>query len=299
MAQQDYNENQIQILEGLEAVRVRPGMYIGSTSIRGLHHCVYEIVDNAVDEALAGYCTDIEITINPDDTVTVFDNGRGIPVGIHPQKGIPAVEVVFTILHAGGKFDKGSYKVSGGLHGVGMSCVNALSTHMVTQVYRNGKVYQQEYEIGKPLYPVKEVGVSEHTGTRQQFWPDNTIFTETVYKYEILAGRMRELAYLNAGIKITLTDRRTVNDEGQFKQEVFYSEEGLKEFVRYLESSRDHLINDVIYLNTEKQGIPIEVAIMYNTGFSESKCNRYFILLEENGVENPDCKMDLQFLQNP
>ena len=175
-----------------------------------------------------------------------------------------------TVLHAGGKFDKGSYKVSGGLHGVGMSCVNALSTHMVTQVYRNGKVYQQEYEIGKPLYPVKEVGVSEHTGTRQQFWPDNTIFTETVYKYEILAGRMRELAYLNAGIKITLTDRRTVNDEGQFKQEVFYSEEGLKEFVRYLESSRDHLINDVIYLNTEKQGIPIEVAIMYNTGFSES-----------------------------
>ena len=167
-------------------------------------------------------------------------------------------------------FDKGSYKVSGGLHGVGMSCVNALSTHMISQVYRNGKIYQQEYEIGKPLYPVKEVGESEHTGTRQQFWPDNTIFTETVYKYEILAGRMRELAYLNAGIKITLTDRRVVNDEGKFKQEIFYSEEGLKEFVRYLESSRDHLINDVIYLNTEKQGIPIELAIMYNTGFSEN-----------------------------
>ena len=175
-----------------------------------------------------------------------------------------------TVLHAGGKFDKGSYKVSGGLHGVGMSCVNALSTHMISQVYRNGKIYQQEYEIGKPLYPVKEVGESEHTGTRQQFWPDNTIFTETVYKYEILAGRMRELAYLNAGIKITLTDRRVVNDEGKFKQEIFYSEEGLKEFVRYLESSRDHLINDVIYLNTEKQGIPIELAIMYNTGFSEN-----------------------------
>ena len=175
-----------------------------------------------------------------------------------------------TVLHAGGKFDKGSYKVSGGLHGVGMSCVNALSTHMISQVYRNGKIYQQEYEIGKPLYPVKEVGESEHTGTRQQFWPDNTIFTEVVYKYEILAGRMRELAYLNAGIKITLTDRRVVNDEGKFKQEIFYSEEGLKEFVRYLESSRDHLINDVIYLNTEKQGIPIELAIMYNTGFSEN-----------------------------
>ena len=265
-----YSADSIQVLEGLEAVRKRPAMYIGDISVKGLHHLVYEIVDNSIDEALAGYCDHIEVTINEDNSITVQDNGRGIPVDFHEKEQKSALEVAMTVLHAGGKFDKGSYKVSGGLHGVGMSCVNALSTHMISQVYRNGKIYQQEYEIGKPLYPVKEVGESEHTGTRQQFWPDNTIFTETVYKYEILAGRMRELAYLNAGIKITLTDRRVVNDEGKFKQELFYSEEGLKEFVRYLESSRDHLINDVIYLNTEKQGIPIELAIMYNTGFSEN-----------------------------
>ena len=265
-----YSADSIQVLEGLEAVRKRPAMYIGDISVKGLHHLVYEIVDNSIDEALAGYCDHIEVTINEDNSITVQDNGRGIPVDFHEKEQKSALEVAMTVLHAGGKFDKGSYKVSGGLHGVGMSCVNALSTHMISQVYRNGKIYQQEYEIGKPLYPVKEVGESEHTGTRQQFWPDNTIFTETVYKYEILAGRMRELAYLNAGIKITLTDRRVVNDEGKFKQEIFYSEEGLKEFVRYLESSRDHLINDVIYLNTEKQGIPIELAIMYNTGFSEN-----------------------------
>ena len=265
-----YSADSIQVLEGLEAVRKRPAMYIGDISVKGLHHLVYEIVDNSIDEALAGYCDHIEVTINEDNSITVQDNGRGIPVDFHEKEQKSALEVAMTVLHAGGKFDKGSYKVSGGLHGVGMSCVNALSSHMISQVYRNGKIYQQEYEIGKPLYPVKEVGESEHTGTRQQFWPDNTIFTETVYKYEILAGRMRELAYLNAGIKITLTDRRVVNDEGKFKQEIFYSEEGLKEFVRYLESSRDHLINDVIYLNTEKQGIPIELAIMYNTGFSEN-----------------------------
>ena len=265
-----YSADSIQVLEGLEAVRKRPAMYIGDISVKGLHHLVYEIVDNSIDEALAGYCDHIEVTINEDNSITVQDNGRGIPVDFHEKEQKSALEVAMTVLHAGGKFDKGSYKVSGGLHGVGMSCVNALSTHMISQVYRNGKIYQQEYEIGKPLYPVKEVGESEHTGTRQQFWPDNTIFTETVYKYEILAGRMRELAYLNAGIKITLTDRRVVNDEGKFKQEIFYSKEGLKEFVRYLESSRDHLINDVIYLNTEKQGIPIELAIMYNTGFSEN-----------------------------
>ena len=265
-----YSADSIQVLEGLEAVRKRPAMYIGDISVKGLHHLVYEIVDNSIDEALAGYCDHIEVTINEDNSITGQDNGRGIPVDFHEKEQKSALEVAMTVLHAGGKFDKGSYKVSGGLHGVGMSCVNALSTHMISQVYRNGKIYQQEYEIGKPLYPVKEVGESEHTGTRQQFWPDNTIFTETVYKYEILAGRMRELAYLNAGIKITLTDRRVVNDEGKFKQEIFYSEEGLKEFVRYLESSRDHLINDVIYLNTEKQGIPIELAIMYNTGFSEN-----------------------------
>jgi DNA gyrase subunit B len=266
-----YSADSIQVLEGLEAVRKRPAMYIGDISIKGLHHLVYEIVDNSIDEALAGYCTHIEVTINEDNSITVQDNGRGIPVDFHEKEKKSALEVAMTVLHAGGKFDKGSYKVSGGLHGVGMSCVNALSTHMITQVFRNGKIYQQEYEIGKPLYPVKEVGTSDITGTRQQFWPDGSIFTETEYKYDILASRLRELAYLNAGIKITLTDRRVVNEEdGSFKQEVFHSEDGLKEFVRYLESLREHLINDVIYLNTEKQGVPIEVAIMYNTGFTEN-----------------------------
>jgi len=255
----------------LEAVRKRPAMYIGDISIKGLHHLVYEIVDNSIDEALAGYCDHIEVTINEDNSITVQDNGRGIPVDYHEKEKKSALEVAMTVLHAGGKFDKGSYKVSGGLHGVGMSCVNALSTHMTTQVFRNGKIYQQEYEIGKPLYSVKEVGVSDITGTRQQFWPDDTIFTETVYDYKILASRLRELAYLNAGLRISLTDRRVVNEEdGSFKSEVFYSEEGLREFVRFIESSREHLINDVIYLNSEKQGIPIEIAIMYNTGFSEN-----------------------------
>ncbi len=265
-----YSADSIQVLEGLEAVRKRPAMYIGDISIKGLHHLVYEIVDNSIDEALAGYCTQIDVIINEDNSITVKDNGRGIPVDYHEKEKKSALEVAMTVLHAGGKFDKGSYKVSGGLHGVGMSCVNALSTHMITQVFRNGKIYQQEYKIGKPLYNVKEVGVSDHTGTHQQFWPDASIFTETVYKYEILAGRLRELAYLNAGIRITLADKRVVNEEGEVKHEEFYSEDGLKEFVRYLESSREHLINDVIYLNTEKQNIPIEVAIMYNTGFSEN-----------------------------
>ena len=266
-----YSADSIQVLEGLEAVRKRPAMYIGDISIKGLHHLVYEIVDNSIDEALAGYCDHIEVTINEDNSITVQDNGRGIPVDYHEKEKKSALEVAMTVLHAGGKFDKGSYKVSGGLHGVGMSCVNALSTHMTTQVFRNGKIYQQEYEIGKPLYSVKEVGVSDITGTRQQFWPDDTIFTETVYDYKILASRLRELAYLNAGLRISLTDRRVVNEEdGSFKSEVFYSEEGLREFVRFIESSREHLINDVIYLNSEKQGIPIEIAIMYNTGFSEN-----------------------------
>ena len=266
-----YSADSIQVLEGLEAVRKRPAMYIGDISIKGLHHLVYEIVDNSIDEALAGYCDHIEVTINEDNSITVQDNGRGIPVDYHEKEKKSALEVAMTVLHAGGKFDKGSYKVSGGLHGVGMSCVNALSTHMTTQVFRNGKIYQQEYEIGKPLYSVKEVGVSDITGTRQQFWPDDTIFTETVYDYKILASRLRELAYLNAGLRISLTDRRVVNEEdGSFKSEVFYSEEGLREFVRLIESSREHLINDVIYLNSEKQGIPIEIAIMYNTGFSEN-----------------------------
>ena len=266
-----YSADSIQVLEGLEAVRKRPAMYIGDISVKGLHHLVYEIVDNSIDEALAGYCDHIEVTINEDNSITVQDNGRGIPVDYHEKEKKSALEVAMTVLHAGGKFDKGSYKVSGGLHGVGMSCVNALSTHMTTQVFRDGKIYQQEYEIGKPLYSVKEVGVSDITGTRQQFWPDDTIFTETVYDYKILATRLRELAYLNAGLRISLTDRRVVNEEdGSFKSEVFYSEEGLREFVRFIESSREHLINDVIYLNSEKQGIPIEIAIMYNTGFSEN-----------------------------
>ena len=266
-----YSADSIQVLEGLEAVRKRPAMYIGDIGVKGLHHLVYEIVDNSIDEALAGYCDHIEVTINEDNSITVQDNGRGIPVDFHEKEQKSALEVAMTVLHAGGKFDKGSYKVSGGLHGVGMSCVNALSVHMTSQVARNGKLYQQEYEFGKPLYPVKEMGnVTDHTGTRQQFWPDNSIFIETVYKYDILATRMRELSYLNAGITITLTDRRVVNEDGSFKQEVFHSEEGLKEFVRFVDSSREHLINDVIYLNTEKQGTPIEVAIMYNTSFSEN-----------------------------
>lgn len=267
---ESYSADSIQVLEGLEAVRKRPAMYIGDISTKGLHHLVYEIVDNSIDEALAGYCDHIEVTINEDNSITVQDNGRGIPVDFHEKEQKSALEVAMTVLHAGGKFDKGSYKVSGGLHGVGMSCVNALSTHMTSQVFRNGKIYQQEYECGKPLYSVKEVGVSDITGTRQQFWPDGSIFIDTVYKYEILATRMRELSYLNAGITITLTDRRTVNEDGSFRQEIFHSEEGLKEFVRFVDSSREHLINDVIYLNTEKQGTPIEVAIMYNTSFSEN-----------------------------
>lgn len=265
-----YSAENIQVLEGLEAVRKRPAMYIGDISTKGLHHLVYEVVDNSIDEALAGYCDHIEVTINEDNSITVQDNGRGIPVDFHEKEKKSALEVVMTVLHAGGKFDKGSYKVSGGLHGVGVSCVNALSTHMTTQVFRNGKIYQQEYECGHPKYAVKEVGTSDITGTRQQFWPDGSIFTDTIYNYEILATRMRELAYLNAGIKITLSDLRVKDEEGNCKTEIFYSEEGLKEFVRYIDSSREHLINDVIYINTEKQGTPVEVAIMYNTSYSEN-----------------------------
>ena len=266
----NYSASSIQVLEGLEAVRKRPAMYIGDISEKGLHHLVYEVVDNSIDEALAGYCTHIEVTINEDNSITVQDNGRGIPVDFHQKEKKSALEVVMTVLHAGGKFDKGSYKVSGGLHGVGVSCVNALSTHMTTNVFRNGKVYQQEYACGKPLYPVKEVGTTDITGTRQTFWPDASIFTVTEYKYSILQARMRELAYLNKGITITLTDKRVKEEDGSYKQEVFHSEEGVKEFVRFLNSNNTPLIDDVIYLNTEKQGIPIECAIMYNTGFREN-----------------------------
>ena len=265
----NYSASNIQVLEGLEAVRKRPAMYIGDISEKGLHHLVNETVDNSIDEAMAGYCTHIEVTINEDESITVQDNGRGIPVDEHKKLHKSALEVVMTVLHAGGKFDKGSYKVSGGLHGVGVSCVNALSTHMLSQVFRDGKIYQQEYEKGKPLYSVKVVGETEITGTRQQFWPDPTVFTTTTYKYDIIAKRMRELAYLNAGITITLTDLRP-DEEGKTKQEVFHAKDGLKEFVRYVDRHRTHLFDDVIYLKTEKQGIPIEVAVMYNTDYSEN-----------------------------
>ena len=270
----NYSASNIQVLEGLEAVRKRPAMYIGDISENGLHHLVYEVVDNSIDEAMAGYCDHIEVTINEDNSITVRDNGRGIPVDFHEKEQKSALEVVMTVLHAGGKFDKGSYKVSGGLHGVGVSCVNALSTHMTTQVFRNGKIYQQEYACGKPLYPVKEVGTcnASETGTKQTFWPDGSIFTVTEYKYSTLQSRLRELAYLNKGIRITLTDMRTKDEEGNPapRIEEFHSEEGVKEFVRYLNSNNIPLFDDVIYLNTEKAGVPIECAIMYNTGYREN-----------------------------
>ena len=270
----NYSASNIQVLEGLEAVRKRPAMYIGDISEKGLHHLVYETVDNSIDEALAGYCTHIEVTINEDESITVQDNGRGIPVDMHPKEHKSALEVVMTVLHAGGKFDKGSYKVSGGLHGVGVSCVNALSTKMVSQVFRDGKIYRQEYSKGKPVTGVDVIGTTDITGTRQQFWPDGSIFITTKYKYDILANRMRELAYLNAGITITLTDMRldvnaSAGIEG-VRSEKFYSEGGLRDFVRYIDSTRTPLVGDVIYLNTEKQNTPIEVAIMYNTGYSEN-----------------------------
>ena len=265
----NYSASNIQVLEGLEAVRKRPAMYIGDISEKGLHHLVNETVDNSIDEAMAGYCTDIEVTINEDESITVQDNGRGIPVDMHAKLHKSALEVVMTVLHAGGKFDKGSYKVSGGLHGVGVSCVNALSTRMKSQVFRDGKIYQQEYEKGKPLYPVKVVGETDLRGTRQQFWPDPTIFTTTHYQWDIIARRMRELAFLNAGIRITLRDMRP-DEEGKTREEVFHAKDGLKEFVRYVDRHRTHLFDDVIYLKTEKQGIPIEVAVMYNTDYSEN-----------------------------
>ena len=267
---ENYSASNIQVLEGLEAVRKRPAMYIGDISEKGLHHLVNETVDNSIDEAMAGYCTHIEVTINEDNSITVQDNGRGIPVDEHEKMHKSALEVVMTVLHAGGKFDKGSYKVSGGLHGVGVSCVNALSKHMMSQVFRNGHIYQQEYEKGKPLYDVKIVGDTNLTGTRQQFWPDGTIFTTTEYKYDIIARRMRELAYLNAGITITLTDLRP-DEEGKLREpEVFHAKEGLKEFVRYVDRHRQSIIGDPICLKTEKDGGPIEVALLYNSDYSEN-----------------------------
>jgi DNA gyrase, B subunit len=266
----NYSASNIQVLEGLEAVRKRPAMYIGDISEKGLHHLINETVDNSIDEAMAGYCQNIEVTINEDNSITVEDDGRGIPVDMHEKLHKSALEVVMTVLHAGGKFDKGSYKVSGGLHGVGVSCVNALSSHMKSQVFRDGKIYQQEYEKGKPLYPVKVVGETDKTGTRQQFWPDPEIFTTTVFQWAIVARRMRELAYLNAGIKITLSDLRPDPETGKTRTEVFHAKDGLKEFVRYVDRHRQHLFDDVIYLKTEKQNIPIEVAVMYNTDYTEN-----------------------------
>ncbi|MDB9150598.1 DNA topoisomerase (ATP-hydrolyzing) subunit B [Parabacteroides distasonis] len=266
----EYSADSIQVLEGLEAVRKRPSMYIGDTSEKGLHHLVYEVVDNSIDEALAGYCTYIDVVINEDNSITVTDDGRGIPVDIHEKEGKSALEVVLTVLHAGGKFDKGTYKVSGGLHGVGVSCVNALSTYLKAEVRRNGKVHMQEFSCGKPLHDVQVIDNTDKTGTTISFKPDNSIFTVTEYKYDILATRLRELAFLNAGITLRLTDKRVQKEDGSFKSEVFHSDEGLKEFVRYIDRSKEKLIPDVIHIVTEKQGIPVEVALTYNTSYNES-----------------------------
>lgn len=266
----EYSADSIQVLEGLEAVRKRPSMYIGDTSEKGLHHLVYEVVDNSIDEALAGYCTYIDVVINEDNSITVTDNGRGIPVDIHEKEGKSALEVVLTVLHAGGKFDKGTYKVSGGLHGVGVSCVNALSTYLKAEVRRNGKVHMQEFSCGKPLHDVQVIDNTDKTGTTISFKPDGSIFTVTEYKYDILATRLRELAFLNAGITLRLTDKRVQKEDGSFKSEVFHSDEGLKEFVRYIDRSKEKLIPDVIHIVTEKQGIPVEVALTYNTSYNES-----------------------------
>ena len=266
----EYSADSIQVLEGLEAVRKRPAMYIGDISEKGLHHLVYEVVDNSIDEALAGYCTHIEVVINEDNSIVVTDNGRGIPVDIHEKEGKSALEVVLTVLHAGGKFDKGTYKVSGGLHGVGVSCVNALSSYMKAEVRRNGHLYMQEFSCGKPLHDVQMVGDADTTGTTITFKPDASIFTTTEYKYDILATRLRELAFLNAGITLQLKDKRVIKEDGSYKTEIFYSKEGLKEFVHYIDRSKEALIPDVIHIVTEKQGVPVEVAMTYNTSYNES-----------------------------
>ena len=270
-AEEEYSASSIQVLEGLEAVRKRPAMYIGDVGEKGLHHLVYEVVDNSIDEALAGYCTDIKVTINEDDSITVEDNGRGIPTDMHEKEGKSALEVVLTVLHAGGKFNKDSYKVSGGLHGVGVSCVNALSVKLVAEVHRNGKIYRQSYSKGKPTSTMEVVGQIDTTGTIVTFKPDGDIFITTEYKYDILAARLRELAYLNKGIKLILTDRRQQDENGEFRSETFYSHDGLKEFVKYLDATRgETLIESVIYIDTERDGVPVEVAMQYNNSFSEN-----------------------------
>ncbi|GHE23496.1 DNA topoisomerase (ATP-hydrolyzing) subunit B [Sphingobacterium griseoflavum] len=266
-----YSADNIQVLEGLEAVRKRPSMYIGDTGVKGLHHLVYEVVDNSIDEAVAGYCTDIFVRIHEDNSVSVSDNGRGIPTGINKKENKSALELVMTVLHAGGKFDKDTYKVSGGLHGVGVSCVNALSTHLSAVVQRDGKIFQQEYEKGKPMYDVKEIGLSETTGTTVTFRPDAEIFTmTTIYNYDTLANRLRELAFLNKGVRLTLTDEREVLEDGSFKSDVYYSEGGLQEFVKFLDGTRQPLIPDPIYVEGIKQGIPVELALQYNDTYSEN-----------------------------
>lgn len=266
----NYSASNIQVLEGLEAVRKRPSMFIGDTNERGLHHLVYEVVDNSIDEALAGYCKNIDVVIHKDNSVTVKDDGRGIPTEIHEKENISALEVVMTVLHAGGKFDKDSYKVSGGLHGVGVSCVNALSSYLKAEIHRDGKIWVQEYSIGKPVEEARIVGETDVTGTYVTFKPDETIFQTTVYKYEILAARLRELSFLNAGIRLTITDERQVNEEGEFKSETFFSKEGLKEFVDYLDDTRVKLTSEIIHIVTEKNNIPVEIAMQYNTTFSEN-----------------------------
>ncbi|MBD5193638.1 MAG: DNA topoisomerase (ATP-hydrolyzing) subunit B [Paramuribaculum sp.] len=268
--EEEYSASNIQVLEGLEAVRKRPAMYIGDISAKGLHHLVYEVVDNSIDEALAGYATHIEVTINEDNSITVVDNGRGIPVDMHEKEHKSALEVVLTVLHAGGKFDKGSYKVSGGLHGVGVSCVNALSTYLRAEIRRNGHRYVQEYSCGKPVTELTIEGESDSTGTSITFKPDGSIFTTTEYDYSTLANRLRDLAFLNAGITLSLTDMRERDEEGNPRSEVFYSKDGLREFVEYIDSNKESLIDDVIHLNTERQGIPVEVALTYNTAFNEN-----------------------------
>ncbi|MFL2569504.1 MAG: DNA topoisomerase (ATP-hydrolyzing) subunit B [Flavobacteriales bacterium] len=266
----DYGAGNIQVLEGLEAVRKRPAMYIGDIGQKGLHHLVYEVVDNSIDEALAGHCTDIDVVINENNSITVIDNGRGIPTDLHPKEKKSALEVVMTVLHAGGKFDKDSYKVSGGLHGVGVSCVNALSIHLKVEVHRNGKIYHQEYERGVPMYDVKEVGTTDKTGTIVTFLPDNEIFHETVYHFDILQSRLRELSFLNKGIKLSLTDRRREDEEGNFIKDNFVSENGLIDFVELIDENREKLLDSVIHMDTEKNGVPVEIAMHYNTSYSEN-----------------------------